>query len=190
MEEDSRYSYKMESFRTEIEQLHLDKIKELKLRETNAMDRLRQKEIEVEKAAYEHRQKVLKDEELARYKENDVKKTVEMELYIVRAEKEKMAHTIHEYELKIADMEQLKLRLEKQRIEEIERFKSDYQRQFKDQDFEIHRRRLAIDEDEHRIGLEKERLARAETRMNAAESELSTLRQDFYKLQHEHQRAT
>jgi hypothetical protein len=66
---------------------------------------LKCKELEVEKAAYEHRQKVLKDEELARYRENDVKKTVEMELYIVRAEKEKMVHSIHEYELKIADME-------------------------------------------------------------------------------------
>ena len=33
-----------------------------------------------------------------------------------------------------------------------------------------------MDEDEHRIGLEKERLARAETRMNAAETELTTLR--------------
>ena len=51
-----------------------------------------------------------------------------MELYIVRAEKEKMASTIHDYELKMSDMEQLKMRLEKQRIEEMERFKSDYQR--------------------------------------------------------------
>jgi hypothetical protein len=40
-----------------------------------------------------------------RYRENDIKKTVEMELYIVRAEKEKMAHAIHEYELKMADIE-------------------------------------------------------------------------------------
>jgi hypothetical protein len=128
----------------------------------------------------------LKDEELMRYRENDIKKTVEMELYIVRAEKEKMAHAIHEYEIKMADIEQLKLRLEKQRIEDIERFKSDYQRQFKDQDFEIHRRRLAVDEDEHRVGLEKERLARAETRMTTAESELTTLRQDLYKIQHDH----
>jgi len=52
----------------------------------------------------------------------------------------------------------------------------------------MHRRRLAIDEDEHRIVLEKERLARAETRMNAAESELTTLRQEFYKIQHENQK--
>lgn len=69
------------------------------------MDRLKSKEIDVEKAAYEHRQKVLKDEELLRYRENDIKKTVEMELYMVRAEKEKMASTIHDYELKMSDME-------------------------------------------------------------------------------------
>jgi hypothetical protein len=48
-----------------------------------------------------------------RYRENDIKKTVEMELYFVKAEKDRMAKTIHDYEVKIGDMEQLKLRLEK-----------------------------------------------------------------------------
>lgn len=69
------------------------------------MERIRGRDTEVEKAAYEHRQKVLKDEELMRYRENDAKKTVEMELYFVKAEKDRMAHTIHDYELKIADLE-------------------------------------------------------------------------------------
>lgn len=75
---------------------------------------------------------MLKDEELMRYRETDVKKTVEMELYFVKAEKERMAHTIHDYEVKIADLESLKLRLEKQKLEDIEKFKSEYQRSFKD----------------------------------------------------------
>jgi hypothetical protein len=75
---------------------------------------------------------VLKDEELMRYRETDAKKTVEMELYFVKAEKERMAHTIHDYEVKIADLESLKLRLEKQKLEDIEKFKSEYQRSFKD----------------------------------------------------------
>jgi hypothetical protein len=69
---------------------------------------------------------VLKDEELMRYRETDAKKTVEMELYFVKAEKERMAHTIHDYEVKIADLESLKLRLEKQKLEDIEKFKSEY----------------------------------------------------------------
>ncbi len=75
---------------------------------------------------------MLKDEELMRYRETDAKKTVEMELYFVKAEKERMAHTIHDYEVKIADLESLKLRLEKQKLEDIEKFKSQYQRSFKD----------------------------------------------------------
>ncbi len=75
---------------------------------------------------------MLKDEELIRYRETDAKKTVEMELYFVKAEKERMAHTIHDYEVKIADLESLKLRLEKQKLEDIEKFKSEYQRSFKD----------------------------------------------------------
>lgn len=48
---------------------------------------------------------MLKDEELMRYRETDTKKTVEMELYFVKAEKDRMAHIIHDYELKISDLE-------------------------------------------------------------------------------------
>lgn len=176
MEEAARYRDKMEAFRSEMETMHLEKVKELKLREQNAMDRLRQKEQEVDKAAYEHRQKVLKDEEIIRFRENDVKKTVEMELYMVKSEKERMARTIQDYELKISDLETFKVRLEKKHIEDLERFKSDYQRGFKDQDFEIHRRRLAVDEDEHRVSMEKDALARALTRLNVADAEVSNLR--------------
>ena len=67
-----------------------------------------------------------------RFKENDVKKTVEMELVLVKSEKEKMARAIHDYELKIADLETFTVRLEKRHAEDLERFKSEYQRQFKD----------------------------------------------------------
>lgn len=52
MEEASRYRDKMEAFRMEMETMHLEKVKELKAREENAMDRIRGKESEVEKAAY------------------------------------------------------------------------------------------------------------------------------------------
>ena len=80
MEEASRYRDKMESFRQEMETMHLEKVKELKSREESAMDRIRNKEREIEKSAFGHRQTVLKDDELMRYRENDVKSTVAMEL--------------------------------------------------------------------------------------------------------------
>lgn len=123
-----------------------------------------------------------------RYRETDVKKTVEMELLVVKNEKDRMAQTIHDYEQKIGELENFKLRLEKQHVEDLERFKSEYQRQYKDQDFDIHRRRLACDEDEHRLNLEKERLLRTETRCEAAEKELDELRRDYKKITDDHVR--
>jgi len=187
-DEASKYRDKMESFRTEMENLHLDKVRELKSREENTMERIRSREVELEKAAYTHRQLVLKGEENMRYRESDVKKTVEMELLVVKNEKDRMAQTIHDYEQKIVELENFKLRLEKQHIEDLERFKSEYQRQYKDQDFDIHRRRLVCDEDEHRLNLEKERLLRIETRCQAAEKELEELRRDYKKITDDHVR--
>jgi hypothetical protein len=61
-----------------------------------------------------------------RLRENDIKKTVEMELMLVKNEKDRMQQTIIEYERKLSEMEQFKLRLEKQHIEDVERFKSEY----------------------------------------------------------------
>lgn len=126
IEEAAKYRDKMESFRTEMENLHLDKVRELKSREENAMERIRSREAELEKSAYTHRQSVLKEQENMRYREQDVKKTVEMELYVVKNEKERMAQTIHDYESKIVELENFKLRIEKQHVEDLERFKSEY----------------------------------------------------------------
>jgi predicted nucleic acid-binding Zn-ribbon protein len=75
-------------------------------------------------------------------------------------------------------------------VEDVERFKSEYQRNFKDQDFDIHRRRLAIDEEEHRIQMEKERLLRIETRCQGAEKELEELRAEYKTVSKDHLRMT
>ena len=44
MEEASRYRDRMESFRLEMETMHLEKVKELKTREENAIERIKSKE--------------------------------------------------------------------------------------------------------------------------------------------------
>ena len=113
IEEAGRYRDKMEAFRQEMENLHLDKVRELKTREENAMERIRSREVELEKAACSHRAYVLKDEENMRYKESDIKKTVEMELLVIKGEKDRMSSTIHDYEQKIVELESFKLRFEK-----------------------------------------------------------------------------
>ena len=63
-----------------------------------------------------------------RYREAEVKKTVEMELYLVKTEKDKMTSTIRDYDAKLSEIENFKLKLEKQHAEDIDRFKTEYQR--------------------------------------------------------------
>ena len=123
------------------------------MRETETISRIKNKEREVEKVAFEHRQTVLKDEEMMRYKEAEVRKTMEMELLLVKQERDKSGTLQREYEQKIAEMSNIKLRLEKDMAEELSKFKSNYQRQFQDKDFAIHRRILNVEEDENRVKL-------------------------------------
>lgn len=84
MDEAQKYRLKLQEFRDEMETMHLDKIKDLKLRENEAWDRIKNRDRDIEKAAYEHRQKVLRDEEVMRLRESEVKKSMEMELYLVK----------------------------------------------------------------------------------------------------------
>ena len=71
-----------------MESLHQDKLRELKLRETEAWERIKNKEREIEKMSFEHRQRIGKDEEIVRYKELDIKKSIEMEQTIMKGERE------------------------------------------------------------------------------------------------------
>lgn len=67
---------------------------------------------------------------MLRFKEADVKKTMEMELLMVKQERDKCKSLQSEYEGKLAEMTNIKLKLEKNMAEELSTFKSNYQRQF------------------------------------------------------------
>lgn len=95
---------------------------------------------------------------MLRYKEAECKKTMEMELLLVKQERDKTKSLQHEYDQKLAEMSNIKLKMEKDMAEELQKFKSNYQRQFQDKDFDIHRRILNVEEDENRVKLTQERL--------------------------------
>lgn len=182
MDEAQKYRNKLAEFTQDMEKLHLEKIKELKQREQETMQRIKNKEREVEAVAYEHRQKVLKDEEMLRYKEADLKKTMEMELVLVKQERDKTRSLQHEYEQKLSEMTNIKVRLEKEMAEELNKFKSNYQRQFQDKDFEIHRRMLALEEDESRVRLGTDRLQESEKRNASILNEIDSMRKELDEL--------
>lgn len=182
MDEAQKYRNKLTEFTEEMERLHLEKVKELKYREQETIQRIKNKEREVEGVAFEHRQKVMKDEEMLRYKEAEVKKTMEMELLLVKQERDKTKSLQVEYDQKLAEMSNIKLKLEKDMSEELNRFKSNYQRSFQDKDFEIHRRTLAVEEDENRIKLGQDRLHESEKRNACILKEIDSMRTELDEL--------
>lgn len=55
MEEAQKYRAKLQEYRDEMESLHQDKLRELKVREQEAWDRIKNKERDLEKMSFEHR---------------------------------------------------------------------------------------------------------------------------------------
>ena len=128
---------------------------------------------------------MLKDEEMLRYKDAEIKKTMEMELLLVKQERDKTKQLQVEYERKLSDMSNIKLKLEKDMAEELSRFKTNYQRQFQDKDLEIHRRALNVEEDENRVRMQQDRLMESEKRNETVMKEIENMRKELDELRKE-----
>ena len=80
-----------------------------------------------------------------RARENETKKTLEVELLMAKNERDALSKSQREAEIRLKDLEVQRIKLDKEHVEQIERYKSDLQRQFQDTDFELHRRRLQVE---------------------------------------------
>jgi|APSaa5957512535_1039671.scaffolds.fasta_scaffold301107_2 hypothetical protein len=76
-------------------------------------------------------------------------------------------------------MTNIKLKLEKDMAEELQKYKSNYQRQFQDKDFDIHRRILNVEEDENRVKMTQERVQESEKRNAQILGEIGNLRKEI-----------
>lgn len=68
--------------------LQQDKLRELKLRESEAWERIKNRERDLDKQAFEIRQKSLRDEDVFRARENEAKKNLEVDLQMARTERD------------------------------------------------------------------------------------------------------
>lgn len=186
LEEAASYRAKIAEFRNEIDSLHKEKIKELKVRENEIIERCKIKEREIEAAAFEHRQKVLQDLETLRFKELDSKKTVEMELLIIKNEREKLMQKEKEADLKLKDLNLLKISLEKKSQADVDDYRRKVDSQREDERREIQVRRMQLEEDEHRFELNKQKFLNSEKDKTQLEKENLTLKDKLDKIESEH----
>jgi len=186
LEEAAAYRTKLAEYRNELDSVHKSKIKELRQRESEIIERCKIKEREVEAAAFEHRQKVLTDLETLRFKEQEGRKTVEMELLMIKNEREKLFQKEKESDLKLKDLNLLKVALEKKTASEIEEFRRRYEGQRDDEKRDLHIRKMQLEEDEHRFALNKDKFLVTEKDKIQLEKENVTLKEKYEKVSAEY----
>lgn len=67
---------------------------------------------------------------------------------MARSERDALQKSQRECELRLKELEVHRLKIDKEHLEAIERYKSDLSRSFADQDFDLHRRKLQLEENE------------------------------------------
>jgi hypothetical protein len=75
---------------------------------------------------------MITNEEVFRSRETEMKKTLEVELHLAKTERDSLSKAQRECELKLKDLEVHRIKMDKEHIEGIERYKSDLQRNFSD----------------------------------------------------------
>ena len=185
LEEAAKYRAKVNEFRNEFDVIHEQKVRELKIREQETLERWKAKEREIEAAGFEHRQKVIQDLEMLRIKEQEMKKTVELELQVVKVERENLLSKEKEAEIKLAENEKLRALLEKRCEDEINLFKREYEKLHEHEKRDLQRRKLRLEEDEQRIHMNKERIIASEKEQVALEKSHAQLQDEIQKLRQE-----
>lgn len=77
LEEAMKHRKSSESERLELDRMHQDRLSKLRQREEDLMDKLRQQQRDVESVAYEHRQKILREEERIRSFKEEVQQQLD-----------------------------------------------------------------------------------------------------------------
>ncbi|GIL76032.1 hypothetical protein Vretimale_5680 [Volvox reticuliferus] len=72
LDEASKARRAMEAERLELDRLHSERLAKLRLREEEMMDKLRRQQRDVENVAYEHRQRILREEERLRNQKTEI----------------------------------------------------------------------------------------------------------------------
>ena len=132
IDEANKYRLKLQEYREDMEQQSQDRLRELKLREAEAWERIKNRERDVDKMAFEVRQKQLRDEEVYRARENECKTKFDAEMMVLKNDRNSLGKTMKDYELKMKEYERDRVKRDKDALEECERYKSELQRQMQD----------------------------------------------------------
>lgn len=119
---------------------------------------------------------------MMRMKESEIKKTMEIELLTIKTERDLCASKTRDSELKLKDLEWLRIALERKCENDIDEFKKSYQREWDTERREFESKKRQLDEETYMFNLNKERYLANEAEKSKLEKENTELRIEKDKL--------
>ena len=116
----AKYRAKIEEYKNQLEQMHNEKVAELRKKEMEVRERCKLEEQKLEKANYDHRQIILKDMETIRLREKEIKKDLESRLNDLDQEKINLKELQTTYEQRMRDAERMREKLNEEIHSKIE----------------------------------------------------------------------
>lgn len=113
MEEQEKHRRSMSDYREELEKNYMDKLNKLRDRERDTLEKCTYKMKEIETVNHDHRQRILKDFELLRMREDEVDKQRLLNDETIKIQKQKIDNYEQDLKDKIKKCEEAQLIIEK-----------------------------------------------------------------------------
>ena len=168
LEESGKYRKQLQSAREELESQWNTRLEQLKERDREGSGRLLLREKDLETQLYLHRQQVLRDMELLKAKEQEVKRYAQVEAQATKLEKDTWEARRLEVDAKVKELDKLRLALEHKAESDFDQFKREYET-----------RHLS---ERHKLLDEQAELERAKRRLQDEQERISAFKQEFASL--------
>ncbi|KRX11042.1 hypothetical protein PPERSA_05151 [Pseudocohnilembus persalinus] len=158
LEENEKAANEMQEYREELEKKYQEKLQRLREREKETLDRCAQKMKDIESYNHDHRQKLIKDFEMLKLREEAVEQQRQVNEEQLEAQKLKYENMIKEYKFKINELETQRRQNEQYADDQKSMVKLEVNRQVQSEHLDFMEKKKQLDQEIYRIDSIKESL--------------------------------
>jgi oral-facial-digital syndrome 1 protein len=177
MDERAEYQARLENEMLRLREEHDRQIKALMERKNAIEDSMKRREMELEKTNYEHRQRMLKEIELNRLREEELKRIAEVDNRALDVSKQKLEDMEKALQRDRSTFEIERLEWSRRCEADIAQFKSDIKRQYKNREDDIEAKERLLKQERSRFSKEQTEGLAVISEAQASVNELAAMRQ-------------
>lgn len=188
IEEASKYRQQLQKARSEQEEFWQNQLESLKDRERELRERIQIREKDLEVREHRQRQEFEKSLEILKSKENDLKRSAELELEAAQLQKRSWEQKKIEVENKLKDIENFKGSMINKAQEDFNHYKRKFEADFDDEKRRVYNEKHELKVVRETLNQELERIKDSENRFKAQGQELLEVRRKFDLIKEEYEK--